>query len=149
MDDLEHAEDKMVRVEAEIQRRMRPFDEEVARLCTNPGVNRVTVWGVLAEIGFNMEQFPSAGQLASWAGLCPGCFESAGKRLSGRTSKGRASLRRCLCQAGWAISRIKGDYLSALFHRLAVRRGLFWPLFSRCLIARSLTESSELTTSTG
>ncbi len=123
LDDLRHAEGKIATVEAEIDRRMRPFEQEVARLCTIPGVNRVTAWGVLAEIGLRMEQFPSTGHLASWAGLCPGSFESAGKRLSGRTRKGNASLRRCLCQAGWAISRTKGNYLSALFHRLAARRG--------------------------
>ena len=123
LEDLKRAEGKMATVEAEINRRMLPSEEEVARLCTIPGVNRVTVWGVLAEIGLNMEQFPSAAHLASWAGLCPGSFESAGKRLSGRTRKGSAALRRCLCQAGWAISRTKGNYLSALFHRLAARRG--------------------------
>jgi transposase len=123
LDDLKHAERKMDRVEDEINRRMRPFEEQVTRLCTIPGVNRVTVWGVLAEIGFNMDQFPSAGHLASWAGLCPGSFESAGKRLSGKTRKGNAALRRCLCQAGWAVSRTKANYLSALFHRLAARRG--------------------------
>jgi transposase len=85
MDDLRHAEAKMAAVEAEIERRMRPFEQAVTRLKTIPGVDRVTAWGLLAEIGFNMKQFPSAAHLASWAGLCPGNFESAGKRLSGKT----------------------------------------------------------------
>lgn len=123
MDDLRHVESKIATVEAEIDKRNRPFEEEVARLCTIPGVSRVTAWGLLAEIGLNMDQFPSSAHLASWAGLCPGNFESAGKRLSGKTRKGSHTLRRCLCQAGWAISRQRNSYLAALYARLAARRG--------------------------
>ena len=89
LDDLEHTETKMTTVEAEIERRLRPFQADVDRLCTIPGVDRVTAWGLLSEIGLQMEQFPTAQHLASWAGMCPGNFESAGKRLSGRTRKGR------------------------------------------------------------
>ena len=113
----------MAEIAAEIDRRLRPFEEEVARLCTIPGVERLTAWGILAEIGFKMEQFPSAAHLASWAGLCPGSFESAGKRLSGKTRKGSAALRRSLCQAGWVASTKRDTYLSALYRRLAARRG--------------------------
>lgn len=123
LDDLRHTESKIAAVEAEIDRRSRPFEAEVARLCTIPGVGRVTAWAVLAEIGLNMDQFPSAGHLASWAGLCPGNCESAGKRLSGRTRKGSPTLRRCLCQAGWAVTRRKNSYLASLYARLAARRG--------------------------
>lgn len=123
LDDLRHVESKIAAVEAEIDRRSRPFEEQVARLCTIPGVSRVTAWALLAEIGLNMGQFPSAAHLASWAGLCPGNFESAGKRLSGKTRRGSHTLRRCLCQAGWAISRQKNSYLAALYGRLAARRG--------------------------
>jgi transposase len=123
MDDLRHVERKIAVLEQEIDRRHRPFEDQVARLCTIPGVSRVTAWGLLAEIGLNMDQFPSAAHLASWAGLCPGNFESAGKRLSGKTRKGSSSLRRCLCQAGWAISRQRNNYLAALYARLAARRG--------------------------
>jgi transposase len=123
LDDLEHAEAKMATVEEEIDRRLRPFQTEVARLCTIPGVDRVTAWGLLSEIGLNMAQFPSAAHLASWAGMCPGNFESAGKRLSGKTRKGSALLRRHLCQAAWAVSTKKNSYLSALFRRVAARRG--------------------------
>ncbi len=123
LDDLRHVESKMTKVEAEIENRLRPFQDEVERLCTIPGVDRVTAWGLLSEIGLNMEQFPTAGHLASWAGMCPGNFESAGKRLSGKTRKGSAFLRRHLCQAGWAVSTKRDSYLSALFRRLAARRG--------------------------
>lgn len=122
-DHLLFTESKLREIEQEIAKRMRPFDAEVTRLCTIPGVDRVTAWGVLAEIGQNMDQFPSAAHLASWACLCPGSFESAGKRLSGKMRKGNVSLRRCLAQAAWAVSMQKNNYLSALFRRIAARRG--------------------------
>ena len=70
-----------------------------------------------------MAQFPTAGHLASWAGLCPGNNESAGKRKSGKLRHGNPWLRSLLCQAAWAVSRTKKTYLSAQFHRLAARRG--------------------------
>jgi len=122
-DHLRFTEGKLREIEQEIAKRMRPFEAEVARLRTIPGVDRVTAYGLLAEIGLNMEQFPSAAHLASWACLCPGSFESAGKRLSGKMRKGNVSLRRCLAQAAWAISMTKNNYLSALYRRIAARRG--------------------------
>ena len=123
LEDLRHAEAKMAKIETEIDRRMGPFAEAVTRLKTIPGVDRVTAWGLLAEIGFDLKQFPSSAHLASWADLCPGNHESAGKRLSSKTRKGSHTLRRCLCQAAWAITRQKKHYLAALYHRLAARRG--------------------------
>ena len=123
LEDLRHAEGTMAKIEAEIDRRMGPFGEAVTRLKTIPGVERVTAWGLLAEIGFDLKQFPTSAHLASWAGLCPGNHESAGKRLSGKTRKGSHTLRRCLRQAAWAITRQKNHYLAAVYRRLAARRG--------------------------
>jgi transposase len=123
LDHLYFVESKMRRMEQEIEERLRPFQSEVARLCTIPGVDRVTAWGLLAEIGLNMSQFSDAQHLASWAGRCPGSHESAGKRKSGKIRKGSLWLRRCLCQAAWAVSTKKNNYLSALYRRLAARRG--------------------------
>jgi transposase len=122
-DHLCFTESKKKLIEQEIERRVRPFQDEVDRLCTIPGVDRVTAWGLLAEIGLNMNQFPSSAHLASWASLCPGSFESAGKRLSGKMRKGNVSLRRCLSQAAWAISMMKNNHLSSLYRRIAARRG--------------------------
>lgn len=124
LDHLYFVESKMRRIEQEVEERLRPFQSEVARLCTIPGVDQVTAWGLLAEIGLNMNQFPDAQHLASWAGLCPGSHESAGKRKSGKIRKGSLWLRRCLCQAAWAVSTKKNNYLSALYRRLAARRGV-------------------------
>ena len=85
-------------LEAEIARKLAADAEQIDRLCTIPGVDRVTACGLVAEIGLDMNRFPSAHHLASWAGLCPGNCESAGKRLSGTTRKGNPAVRRCLCQ---------------------------------------------------
>src|SRR5467141_980366 len=115
-DHLRFTESKLREMEQEIDKRLGPFQSEVARLCTLPGVDRVTAWGLLAEIGLDMNQFPDAQHLASWAGLCPGSHESAGKRKSGKIRKGSLWLRRCLCQAAWAVST-KNNYLSALYRR--------------------------------
>ena len=90
---------------------------------TIPGVDETTACVLAGEIGTRMEQFPSAGHLASWAGLCPGNNESAGKRRSGKTRKGSVWLRRALCQAAWAASHTKNTYLSALYRRLIARKG--------------------------
>jgi transposase len=121
LDHLYFVQSKMQRIEQEVAERLGPFQSEVARLCTIPGVDRVTAWGLLAEIGMSMKQ--DAQHLASWAGLCPGSHESAGKRKSGKIRKGSLWLRRCLCQGAWAVSTKKNNYLSALYRRLAVRRG--------------------------
>src|SRR5258708_709009 len=112
------------RVEEEIDRQMAPFEEAVTLWQSIPGVDRVTACNLVAELGVNMAQFPSAQHLASWAGLCPGNNESAGKRMSGTMRDGNKWLRRTLCQAAWAVTRKKDCYLAAQFRRLAARRGM-------------------------
>ena len=122
--DLEFVESKMTRIEAEISRHLQSSADTVQRLCTVPGIDRISAWGIISEIGLDMSQFPDAQHLASWAGLCPGNWESAGKQKSGRTRKGSAWLRRHLCQSAWGVSTKQNNYLSALFRRLAARRGV-------------------------
>jgi transposase len=92
-------------------------------LTTIPGISRRTAEVVLAEIGCDMSWFATSGQLASWAGLCPGNNESAGQRRSGRTVHGDRWLRSALVQAAWAASRARKTYLAAQYRRLARRRG--------------------------
>ena len=97
--------------------------QAVVLLCSIPGISQRAAEGILAEIGMNMDRFGSAKHLASWAGMCPGNHESAGKRTSGRTNKGSPWLRKLLVQAALAASRTKKTYLSAQYRRLAARRG--------------------------
>lgn len=111
------------RVSAEIAERLRPFESELEQLQTIPGVGRRTAEILVAEIGVDLTRFPSAGHLASWAGLCPGHDESAGKRRSGRTRKGSPWLRTALVEAAQAAARTKDTYLAAQYRRLTARRG--------------------------
>jgi transposase len=116
--------ERLRRIEEEIDRRIAPFEDAVTLWQSIPGMDRVTACTLVAEIGVNMDQFPSAHHLASWAGVCPGHHESAGKRMSGATRDGNKWLRRALCQAAWAVTRKKDCYLSAQFRRLSARRGV-------------------------
>jgi transposase len=93
------------------------------RLDRIPGINRITIENVLAEIGVDMTIFPDEHHLASWCGMCPGNEESGGRRLRSRMRKGNRWLRRALVEAAWAASRVKKSYLRAQFRRLAPRRG--------------------------
>jgi transposase len=100
-----------------------PFVEAARRLVTIPGIKEQAAENILAEIGADMDQFGSAARLASWAGMCPGNHESAGKRKSGKTTKGNRWLRTTLVQVAWAASHTKDTYLAAQYRRLASRRG--------------------------
>ena len=116
-------ETQITKLEAKIQDQVRDYHEAIALCTTIPGIEEVAAANLLAEIGVNMVQFPSAQHLASWAGICPGNNESAGKRISGKPRKGSAWLRRSLCQAAWGASHTKETYLAARFRRLAARKG--------------------------
>jgi transposase len=95
----------------------------VVLLDTIPGVNQRTAEVIVAELGTDMRRFPSEKQAAAWAGVAPGNYESAGKRLKGKTRDGDQALQDALCEAAWAASRTKHTYLSALYRRLVGRRG--------------------------
>jgi transposase len=124
LDEWKALGERIKRMEAEIDQRIAPFEEAVVLWQTMPGVDRVTACNLVAEVGVDMRPFPTSQQLASWAALCPGNHESAGKRMSGKTRDGNKWLRRSLCQAAWAATRKKDCYLSAQFKRLAARRGV-------------------------
>jgi transposase len=117
---LEEAEE---RVTAELEVRLQDEAEALTNLDTIPGVNQRIAQIIITEIGTDMERFPSARHLASWAGLCPGNHESAGKRRSGKTRKGSRWLRQGLIEAAHGAARTKKTYLAALYNRIAARRG--------------------------
>lgn len=123
MTHIEHLEASIDQCEQSIEALTRPFDEAVARLCTIPGVSTTTASEIVAAIGVDMSRFADAHHLASWAGMCPGSDESAGKRRSGKTRKGSPWLRAALTESAWAASHTKKTYLSAYYRRLATRRG--------------------------
>ena len=108
---------------AQIAERLRPFDDELERLDAITGVGRYTAEVIVAEIGTDMTRFPTDRHLASWAGLCPGNHESAGKRQTGKTRRGNRWLRTALVAAATGAGRARHTYLSAQYHRLASRRG--------------------------
>jgi transposase len=120
---IDFLDEAIAALDAELNRRLRPFEEELGRLDAIPGVGRRTAEVLLAELGVNMERFPTDRHIASWAGMCPGNNESGGKRRSGKTRKGSPWLRSALIEAAQAASRTRGTYLSARYHRLAARRG--------------------------
>jgi transposase len=110
---------KHVTVPALIQ----PFQTIADHLDTIPGVNQRVAQIIIAEIGVDMVRFPTAAHLASWAGVCPGNNESAGKHHGGRTRKGDSWLRAALGEAAAAGVGTKNSYLQAQYRRLAGRRG--------------------------
>jgi transposase len=123
LEHIDFLDRQIARLDQEIAERMRPFEEDLELLDTIPGVGRRAAEEILAEIGTNMERFLTAAHLSSWAGMSPGNNESAGKRKSGRTSKGNSALRTILVGAAHAAAHTKDTYLSAQYKRLAARRG--------------------------
>ena len=125
LDQIQFVEHEIVLLDErlEIGRQRLDLAQAVARWDTIPGIDRVAAWALLAEIDNNMAQFQTAEHLASWAALCPGNHESAGKRLRGATRQGSAWLCRMPCQCAWAAARTKNTYLSSQFRHLAARRG--------------------------
>jgi transposase len=123
MDHLAYLDRQIGQFDQRIEELMRPFQEAIQRLMTMPGVGLRTAQNLSSEIGTDMSRFPTDQHLASWAAMCPGNRESAGKRQSGRTNHGNRWLRATLVQAAWAASHSKKTYLSAQYRRLAGRRG--------------------------
>lgn len=121
--DIDALDEAIERLNTEVAERLRPYEHQIQRLSTIPGIKRRLAEIILAEIGADMSRFPDARHLASWAGMCPGNNESGGKRLSGKTRKGSRWLRSALVEAAHAATRCKDCYLAAQYQRLVVRRG--------------------------
>jgi transposase len=116
-------EQSIEQVQQEIDKRLVDFEAAITLVQSLPVQLQAGAATVIAEIGVDMTRFPSDAHLASWAGVCPGNCESAGKRKNGKTTKGNPYLRGVLCEMAWIVSRMKDNYLSAFYHRIARRRG--------------------------
>lgn len=120
---IDYLDEAIERLNREIEEQLGPFEQALAHLDTIPGVNQRIAQIILAEVGTDMDQFADAAHLASWAGLCPGNKQSAGKRLSGKTRKGNGALKRALTEAAHAAGHTKNTFLGSQYRRLAGRRG--------------------------
>ena len=122
LDHLDHLEMMVARLDVQIEEMTLPFEAQKAALCTIPGIGDRLAQVIISEIGVDMGRFPTADHLASWAGLCPGNNESAGKHGNTRTRKGNREIRTALVEAAWAAARTN-TYLGARFRRLHRRFG--------------------------
>lgn len=119
---LDGLSEAISRLDGKLDAAMEPFADQRDRLITIPGVAKRAAEVIIAEIGVDMSCFPTSAHLASWAGMCPGNNESAGKRFSTRTRKADPWLKGVLTECGWAASRTN-TYLGAQWRQLARRRG--------------------------
>jgi transposase len=120
---IDFLDEAIDRLSDEIEERIRPFARQRELLMTIPGVKQRAAEVLIAEIGVDMSAFPTPKHLASWAKVCPGNDESAGKRRSGKTGKGNKWLRSTLTESANAATRTKATYLAAQYQRLRGRRG--------------------------
>ncbi len=120
---IEYLESLITEIEQRIDVLLQKYQEELQLLLTIPGIKKDTAAVIIAEMGVDMSQFPTSQHLASWAGVCPGNKESAGKRYSTRTVKGNPHIKSAMCEAAWAVSRCRNRWLAAKYWSLAARRG--------------------------
>jgi transposase len=120
---IEFLDEAIATCDRHIERLTTPQATALAQLDSIPGVARRTAETIVAELGCDMTRFPTAGHAASWAGLCPGNHESAGKRLSGRTRFANRTLRAALVESARGAIRTRNCYLAAQYRRLVRRRG--------------------------
>jgi len=124
---LEHVSDldqRIARLSQKIEEVCRPFTMAIEKIQEIPGVSQRTAEIIVSEIGTDMSRFASDRHLASWAGMCPGHHESAGKQRHGRRRQGSVWLRAALAEAGWAASHTLDTYLAAQFRNISRRRGV-------------------------
>jgi transposase len=119
----DYFEHLITKIEALIAEQVAPYHAQIARLRTIPGVDQQTAIEIIGELGIDLSSFPSASHLASWAGVCPGNHQSAGKSKGGRRRKGNPYLQSILFEAAFGATRTKGSFLRAKYYRLKARRG--------------------------
>ena len=123
---IEHINDMAERIEKlnkMVEKYMEKYEKNIKKLEKIPGIGKMSAQIILAEIGQDMKQFPTAGHLASWAGVCPGNNESAGKRRSGKTRKGNQVLKSTLVQCANSSKRHKDSFYYAQYQRIMIHRG--------------------------
>jgi len=123
---MQYIEKMIEELDQEIAVKLKPYQKQVELACTVPGIQRVSAASILAETGMDMSPegaFPDCHHLASWAGVCPGNYESAGKRLGGKTRRGNRWLKGMLTQTGWAAASKKNSLFSSRYQRIKLRRG--------------------------
>jgi transposase len=123
LDHVRYLDQQIESLDAEVAKRLDPFEPQLMMLDTIPGVDQHGAEVILAVVGTDMSRFPDADHLVSWAGMCPGSNESAGKRRKAHTRKGNELLRKTLTLAGQAAGHSKSTYLGATYRRIAARRG--------------------------
>ena len=144
---LDFLDDTIAQLSRQIAERVAEGYEPVLDLLLPiPGLQHTSVEVIIAETGADMSSFPTPGQLASWAGLCPGNHESAGKRRKVGTTAGNQWLRRTLIESARAAARTKGSYFGAQYHQIARRRG---PNKAAVAVAHSLLDVIWHALSTG
>ena len=125
LEQIEQMEQHVSKLNMRIDEVMSPLEQTAIKMLDEiPGIDRRAAENIIAEIGTDMNRFATAGHLASWAGLCPGNNQSAGKRRSGRMTDGNRWLKATLNQCAWAASRKKNSYFFAQHRRIASRRGV-------------------------
>lgn len=120
---IEYLEEAIATLSRELETRLEPFRRQIELLKTIPGVQDRTAEMILGEVGGDMDQFPSAAHLATWAGVCPGNRRNAEKRKPEKTRKGGRWLKPALLEATWAAVKENDSYLSAQYHRLVPHKG--------------------------
>jgi transposase len=123
LDRVEAVEADLATLEQRMEEKLKPYAEQLALLDEIPGVDWTLAAVIIAELGIDMSVFQSVSQLASWAGVCPGNNQSAGKRKSSRIPKGNVYLKTALVEAAHSAAKSKGTYLRDKFYRVKARRG--------------------------
>ena len=123
LDLIEFLDHQIEELSVQIEERMRPFEAAIQQIMRLPGIGRRSAEQILAEIGVDMSRFPTHRHISSWAKICPGNNESAGRSRSGWTGKGNPWLRAALVEAAWGAARSHKSYFAVQYNRLKIRRG--------------------------
>jgi transposase len=121
--DLDYLEESMSTLAERIEQKLAPFAQELERLSTIPGVKRINAAVFIAEMGIDMNRFPTDAHLASWGGMAPGNNESAGKRRRAKARRGNRWLPTALVESGHAAGRTRDTALAAIYRRMVVQKG--------------------------